>query len=453
MSRRMSTRPDTGAGIVAALNDRLKGRMTSDSAATPIKGGGLSAKQVLSRAMPSRKPAPTKRPKTMNEQEAKSSEFKSAQQLAKEAMELAKLEKKVREEWAKWILKIGASDAVIDALKLPVKLGEAAVFDYTRGLSRETVESVLGEAGLGGLADTLVSGLDGLRNQSAASGSHLNEKFQKTGKFTMRHGTIDVFFSGLESLLGPPLMIKDPEVDDTPTIRMSMENEHTNMSDSQIYFTSPNGTTSTSAIEWEFCYAPQPDHVYPERKDFREQHPNWCRKAVPIRELKDSLLEKEANSKLRNENMAEVILEEFLAGRMYTGPMYFKYNAVLRAETKDPFLVKSFQSACGPAPFNKYVSTIHAINSCVLKLSKLAQAGKVWRGTCYGLLPSEFWVEDKYGVLGGIEFGFQSTTRVRSQAIHYATGGGYAKPGDAMTLFEINMGMVDRGAELGWFSQ
>ena len=89
----------------------------------------------------------------------------------------------------------------------------------------------------------------------------------------------------------------------------------------------------------------------------------------------------------------------------------------------------------------------------MIKLSKLAKAGKVWRGTCYGLLPSEFWVEDQFGVLGGIEFGFQSTTRDRSQAVHYATGGGYAKAGDAMTLFEINMGMVDRGAELGWFSQ
>ena len=50
--------------------------------------------------------------------------------------------------------------------------------------------------------------------------------------------------------------------------------------------------------------------------------------------------------------------------------MYFKYNAVLRAETKDPFLVKGFQSACGPAPYNKYVTTIHAINSCVIKVTQ-----------------------------------------------------------------------------------
>jgi hypothetical protein len=62
-------------------------------------------------------------------------------------------------------------------------------------------------------------------------------------------------------------------------------------------------------------------------------------------------------------------------------------------------------------------------------------------------------VPNAEGVLGGIEFGFQSTTRDRNQAVHYATGGGYAKDGDAMTLFEMNMGMIDRGAELTWFSQ
>ena len=291
---------------------------------------------------------------------SKGAEFKSEKERAKEADELAKVEKKVRLEWAKWFEKVGLADVVIDALKLPVRLGEAAAFEYARGLSREAIEQLLGEASLSGLTDFLMRGLDGLQSQSAASGSQLNEKFQRTGKFTMRHGTIDVFFSGLETLLGPPLMIRDPEADDVPTIRMAMEREHTQMPDSNISFSSPNGTTSTSAVEWEFAYlGAMPLTEYPERKNFREKHPSWCRKPVPIRELMENLLEKEANSKLRAENMAEVILEEFLAGRLYTGPLYFKYNAVLRAETKDPFLVKGFHDACGPAPYNKYVSTIH----------------------------------------------------------------------------------------------
>lgn len=95
----------------------------------------------------------------------------------------------------------------------------------------------------------------------------------------MRHGTIDVFFSGLETLLGPPLMLKDPEMDDTPTIRMSIENEHTNMPDSNVLFHSPNGTTTTASTEWDFCYhASKAQSEYPERKGFREEHPEWCRK-------------------------------------------------------------------------------------------------------------------------------------------------------------------------------
>jgi hypothetical protein len=57
------------------------------------------------------------------------------------------------------------------------------------------------------------------------------------------------------------------------------------------------------------------------------------------------------------------------------------------------------------------------------------------------------------GVRGGIEYGFSSTTTDREQALHYATAGGAGKDGDAMTIFEMQMGMVDRGADLSWLSQ
>ena len=122
-------------------------------------------------------------------------------------------------------------------------------------------------------------------------------------------------------------------------------------------------------------------------------------------------MEKEINPKLVKVGQPPLTEEELVAGRLYTGPMYFKYNAVLRQFTGDPFLVDAWKKACGPAPYNNYVSTIHAINSCVIKLCKLTKAGKVWRGTCYGKLPEEFWVPNSEGVLGGIEYGFQSTTR------------------------------------------
>ena len=51
----------------------------------------------------------------------RNSVFKSEAQLAKEAEETAKMEKKAKEEWSKWFVKIGLPEVVIDALKLPVR--------------------------------------------------------------------------------------------------------------------------------------------------------------------------------------------------------------------------------------------------------------------------------------------------------------------------------------------
>ena len=101
---------------------------------------------------------------------------------------------------------------------------------------------------------------------------------------------------------------------------------------------------------------------------------------------------------------------------------------------------------------NGYPTTIHAINSCVIKLSKLTKAGKVWRGIKDAMLPKEFWVPNEMGVRGGIEYAFSSTTTDREQAMLYAKGKEENEK-DASTIFEMQMGMVDRGADLTWLSQ
>ena len=146
--------------------------------------------------------------------------------------------------------------------------------------------------------------------------------------------------------------------------------------------------------------------------------------------------------------------------------MYEKYNAVLRffsgksqyASMADvPFLQNKCQGlglgrwddASGQVRwvwFNKYTTSIHAVNSCVLKLSKLTVACKVWRGFTGATLPASFFEANAEGVRGGIEYGFSSTTIDRAQALHYATG-------KASTVFEMEMGMIDRGADLSWVSQ
>jgi hypothetical protein len=214
----------------------------------------------------------------------------------------------------------------------------------------------------------------------------------------MGYGSLDVFFNGLETLLGPPQMMKDPDNNGVATIKMGMQLEHTSQKDASEPFTSSNGVTTTSEVEWRFAYCPSDEEEYPERKGFATEHPEWCRASKPMSELME-LLEVKANCRLRKEGHNELIEEEVLAGRLYTGPMYQKYNAVLRACTEDPYLVDCAKKICKG---NSYATTIHAINSAVIKLSKLTQAGKVYRGVCYGKLPQSFWKASDDGVKGGI---------------------------------------------------
>ena len=53
-------------------------------------------------------------------------------------------------------------------------------------------------------------------------------------------------------------------------------------------------------------------------------------------------------------------------------------------------------------------------------------------------------------IAGGVEYGFSSTTRDRATAVFYA------KETDALvasTILKAQMGMVDRGADIGFLSQ
>ena len=70
---------------------------------------------------------------------------------------------------------------------------------------------------------------------------------------------------------------------------------------------------------------------------------------------------------------------------------------------------------------NLYSTTLHAINSAVVKLSKLTKATKVYRGVAGGTLPQSFQTPNEYNVCGGIEAAFMSTTVMRDVASAYAS--------------------------------
>ena len=95
---------------------------------------------------------------------------------------------------------------------------------------------------------------------------------------------------------------------------------------------------------------------------------------------------------------------------------------------------------------NMYTTSIHAINSVVVKMGRLTKVVPLYRGWTGATLPESFFVPDEVGVCGGVEYGFSSTTTERAQAVVYAEG-------KASTLLELEQGMVDRGADVSWLSQ
>lgn len=128
------------------------------------------------------------------------------------------------------------------------------------------------------------------------------------------------------------------------------------------------------------------------------------------------------------------------------GPVFIKYNAVLRGlQSSQNMFRERFERLCMG---NRYTTTLHSINSSVVKLSKLTVATCVYRGVSGGRLPLALRKRNQYGVRGGVDLAFMSTTTDRAVAMHYAGQGG----GPSVTL-ELRQGMVDRGADISWISQ
>ena len=91
---------------------------------------------------------------------------------------------------------------------------------------------------------------------------------------------------------------------------------------------------------------------------------------------------------------------------------------------------------------NYYTTTIHSISAAVVKLGKLEQARTLYRAPG-GALPKTFWRSPR----GGIEPAFMSTSTDREAAM------GYARRSPSRILFEIEQGLVARGASIQWLSQ
>ena len=163
--------------------------------------------------------------------------------------------------------------------------------------------------------------------------THLSPRRSSPLAHALQYGRLEVFFSGLEGLLGPPSM----------RVLEGIEREFCAAADAAEVFTTSNGMTTTSETEFEFVVAPQPGKAYPERADVAHK-PQHRRKPLPPSEFAEALALR--NRALAAEGHPELMVEEQIAGRLYTGPVYEKLNAVLRAQSGDPFLVGRFERLC-----------------------------------------------------------------------------------------------------------
>ena len=106
--------------------------------------------------------------------------------------------------------------------------------------------------------------------------------------------------------------------------------------------------------------------------------------------------------------------------------MYRWYNTILRNrlntdpnDRDSPF--DNYKITGGNFPF---VTTLHVINSMILKLSRTQAAFTVYRGTAGGRLPNQFLKPNADNIRGGVELAFMSTTLNRDIAMEYA---GYSR--------------------------
>ena len=138
---------------------------------------------------------------------------------------------------------------------------------------------------------------------------------------------------------------------------------------------------------------------------------------------------------------------EVIALVLYSGPMKTEYNNQLRkiAQPSDDAISERDKT---------YSTTIFVLGSAIVKLTKLQRIStgmRLFRGVNGLRFPDRFQQPDNSGRKGITEYAFMSTTGSFDIALQYS---GVADDGArASTIFEIEVGSVDRGASIKEFSQ
>ena len=156
---------------------------------------------------------------------------------------------------------------------------------------------------------------------------------------------------------------------------------------------------------------------------------------------------------------------ELVALRLFTGPMYVKYNEVLRATTLQESAAQPAESleakvtvpeGAPTLEANTYSTTIGLLISGLVKLGRIASLPRGARGQAVayrglaGLdLPSAVFTPDEQGFCGVVEPALLSMSDDAATALRYS---GLAD-GKQATIFELELGKASLGAEVAWLSQ
>ena len=350
-------------------------------------------------------------------------------------------------------------------------------------------------------------------------------RFSQEGASLLHYAGLNTFFGGLEGVIGLP----------SPDVKATMKAEHTASADSKVDFETTNYyVTTTSETEWKFVVEPDECATWPKETRHIDVEARG-RKLRSLEELKfktDHL-----NDQLEKLSEPTLMIFEAFGAVLYTGPMFAKYNGVLRGLQVpfDPLVwerveqqpakssggvevsnqglatlllqttrlspqellsVQLSAAKLQPSSFvvdqasgavfrpatsylqrqliklcasdkvkqqldagtiffdavakganvvtakthvetNRYTTTLHVINSAIVKIGKLTRATKVYRGISGRGLPRQFWTANAFDVAGGVETAFMSTSTDRAVALGYA-GGDDHSPG---ILIEVQQGM------------
>ena len=222
-----------------------------------------------------------------------------------------------------------------------------------------------------------------------------NEEAKRSGAFTLSYSTEPaLYWKGLTTLTGEPT----PQIE--RSLFDSMTHEHINMDDSTEYFEVGNyGTVTQTRIEWLFVTNPANglEVLGMEEWPGTESERDLVRQALPFSHFQSKF--DGICSRLRAVGEQPLSKEEFYALRCYTGPLFVKYNTILRAGSGVEFFKSKVASLCMG---NYYPTTLSLLYAAIIKMGKVTPAGMVYRAPG-GALPNSFWHRQPDGMHGGLE--------------------------------------------------